>query len=283
MQIVARVAWLASALLPNSLGVAGGAPPSPWFLWAAWGLVAVAVLVHHPLSLTVVRFVGPLVAAHGAARLVVSEVDWGLAAGIALQGVAIVIGYSSRFGAVHVQAAAYGHERRHLLRPPVAVILPLVLLWLLTAVAGGIAVTAVALTTAIPAGVIFVVLLAFSLRRALVLARRWLVFVPAGIALHDPLMLRDTFMVRSHDVRGLRLATGDSEAFDATGTTWGTSLELVLAHPHDLSLSNFGARVSGTLDRLHVSALRMSPSRVDDAQQTQAAVPPPNTTRLSES
>jgi hypothetical protein len=77
----------------------------------------------------------------------------------------------------------------------------------------------------------------------------------------------------------LRLATGDSEAFDATGTTWGASLELVLAHPHDLSLSNFGARVSGTLDRLHVSALRMSPSRVDDAQQTQAAVPPPNTYR----
>jgi hypothetical protein len=99
------------------------------------------------------------------------------------------------------------------------------------------------------------------LRRALVLSRRWLVFVPAGIAVHDPLLLRDTFMVRSHDVRTLHEAKSTTEAFDVTGTTWGTPLELVLSHPHDVSLSPFGARLTRTLDRVHVTALLVAPSR----------------------
>jgi hypothetical protein len=98
-----------------------------------------------------------------------------------------------------------------------------------------------------------------------VLTRRWLVFVPAGIAVHDPLLLRDTFMARGHDVRGLYQRDPMTEAFDATGTTWGTSLTLTLSHPHDVSLSPFGARLAGTLDRLHVTALLVSPSRPEAA------------------
>lgn len=283
MQFLVRVVWLASALLPDALGTTDSTPLAPWLVWAAWGVVAIAVLVPHPLSLTVIRFVGPMVVVHGVAKAAMADASWGSLVGLALQSVAVVVGYSSGFGAVHAQAAAYGHERRHLLRPPVAVILPLLLLWLVTAAAGGAAVSADSSIPAATAGGICALLLFFSVRRALVLARRWLVFVPAGIALHDPLVLRDTFMVRSHDVRALRASTANGEAFDATCTTWGDSLELVLSHPHDVSLSNFGARVSGTLDRLHVTALRVSPSRPQDALADQRAVPPPSTTRSSES
>ena len=278
-----RAIWLASALLPSSLGNADSTALSSWFVWVAWGMVALAVLIHHPLSLTVVRFVGPLVVTLSAARMIDAGPDWGSLVGVALQAFAVWIGYSSRLGAVHAQATAYGHERRHLLRPPVAVILPLVMLWLLTAAAGGVAVVAGALTQAAIAGGVCVLLLVFSLRRALLLAKRWLVFVPAGIAIHDPLILRDTFMVRSHDIRAVRPASANSDAFDATCTTWGDPLELVLSHPHDVSLSNFGARVSGTLDRLHVTALRVAPSRPGEALRDQTAMPPPSTNRSSES
>jgi hypothetical protein len=99
-----------------------------------------------------------------------------------------------------------------------------------------------------------------------VLARRWLVFVPAGIAVHDPLMLRDTFMVRRHDVRAVGAADkspSSDESFDITGTTWGQPMQITLAHLHDVSLSSFGARMTRTLDRVHVRALRIAPTRAD--------------------
>lgn len=246
-------------------------------------MVAIASLVHHPLSLTTIRFVAPMVVAHGISRAITGGAEWGLVIGVVLQGVAVVVAYSARYGSVHVQAAAYGHERRHLLRPPVAVILPLLLLWLATTAAGGAAAFAESPLVAACAVAALALLLSFSMRRTLVLARRWLVFVPAGIAIHDPLLLRDTFMVRSHDVRSLRAAGAEGEAFDATGTTWGSPIELVLAHPHDVTLSNFGARMSGTLDRLHVTALLVSPSQPHEVLANQTAVPPPSTTRSSES
>ncbi|NCZ86634.1 MAG: hydroxypyruvate isomerase, partial [Actinobacteria bacterium] len=99
------------------------------------------------------------------------------------------------FGARHVQAAAYGHERRHLLRPPVAVMLPSALVWLVAWALGAVALhVEPSIATAI-AALASALLAAFGWRRVSVLAQRWLVFVPAGIAVHDPLMLRDTFMV----------------------------------------------------------------------------------------
>lgn len=263
MRFVVRLAWLASALLPGALSTGNSTAIAPWVVWSAWSMVALASLVHHPISLTVIRFVGPMLVVHAASRSLTGGAEWGIVSTI-LQSIAVVAAFSATYGAVHAQASAYGHERRHLLRPPVAVILPLLLLWLLTVTSGGMVIAVGTLAPAATAAVSFVLLLGFSLRRSLVLAKRWLVFVPAGIALHDPLMLRDTFMVRTHDVRALRAAPANGEAFDATGTTWGTPLELSLSHPHDVSLSGFGARVGRTLDRLHVTALYVAPSRPDD-------------------
>ena len=59
---IVRVAWVAMALLPNALtndrlavSIAG---------WCAWSLVAIATWLEHPISLTVVRAVSPVVVAH---------------------------------------------------------------------------------------------------------------------------------------------------------------------------------------------------------------------------
>lgn len=283
MRFVVRVSWLASALIPHALTTGDSTAVAPWLVWSAWGVVALASLVHHPLSLTTIRFIGPMLVAHGVSRSITGDTGWGLVAGVVLQAAAVIVAYSATYGGIHAQAAAYGHERRHLLRPPVAVILPVALLWSANTVIAGVVTYTDSAVVAACACAVFVVLLAFSMHRSLVLARRWLVFVPAGIAVHDPLLLRDTFMVRTHDIRRLGTTTPGSEAFDATGTTWGTPLELVLAHPHDVSLSNFGARMSRTLDRLHVTALLVSPSRSHDVLADQTVVPPPSTTRSSES
>ena len=228
--------------------------------------MSLAVLVPHPLSLVTVRLLAPLLALHtGVMLLEGSLLQWGPTVALLLMIAVSATAFSARYGAVHAQAAAYGHERRHLLRPPIAVLAPLALVWLVVAALGAVAVRGEQLAVSLSTAALFIALAIFMLRRALVLSRRWLVFVPAGIAVHDPLLLRDTFMVRSHDVRALRESDSSTEAFDITGTTWGTPLELVLSHPHDVSLSPFGARLSGTLDRLHVTALVVAPSRPEQA------------------
>lgn len=258
-------------------------------VWSLWLVVAVSVLVLHPIALVVVRFVVPLVAlntlvAVGGGGLPTDLASWGRHIGAAVMVAIIGLVYRSPYGAVHAQAAAYGHEQRYLLRPPVAVLLPLALLWCVSAGLGAVATRADSLSLALPMALTFFAVVLFTVRRAGVLARRWLVFVPAGIAIHDPLMLRDTFMARRNDVRSLVPAVRvdrpssnrpgsdqpsrtDNDAFDATGTTWGSPITITLGHPHDLSLSEFGSRIVGTLDRLHVSALRIAPSRPNDAHR----------------
>ncbi|MEY4400615.1 MAG: hypothetical protein RL072_480 [Actinomycetota bacterium] len=267
-----RALWLLVALLPGALDVREGSALAMWVMWLVWSTVAVAVLVLHPLSLTAARFFSPALTLHAAWNVASSdEVNWAAVAGLAVLAISTILMFGSRYGTVHAQASAYGHERRHLLRPPVAVLLPLAVLWLLAVVAGAFAMYAASLPVAVAALVVWAALCYFTLRRALLLARRWLVFVPAGIAVHDPLVLRDTFMVRDHDVRELRASHNETQAFDATCTTWGSPLELVLAHPHDLSLSEFGARISDTLDRIHVTALLVAPSRAEQALQDRLA------------
>lgn len=267
-----RAAWLALAVVPGALDGGGASALSVWMVWAAWAAVALSVLLAHPVSLTTCRFVAPLLTAHSAWMLADagSDATWGAVVGAVVHVAVTAVVFTSAYGATHAQAAAYGHERRHLLRPPVSVILPVVLLWISVAAAAAVAVHADTLVVAGVSAAMFVALLGFSLRRGVVLARRWLVFVPAGIAVHDPLVLRDTFMVRNHDVRALQPVSSGTEAFDATCTTWGAPLELVLSHPHDVSLSQFGARVSRTLDRLHVTSLLVAPSRPNEALANRA-------------
>ncbi len=278
MNNAVRVGWLLVAVVPNGLVVelsAGtGSALSPWLTWALWAMVAVCVLVLHPLSLVTVRLVAPLLVAENGWRVITErEVQSapGAIVGFFVMLVIATATYSAAYGAAHAQAAAYGHERRYLLRPPIAVILPIVVLWLVVLGSGAVANRAASLPVAFGALCVFAAVGTFALRRATVLARRWLVFVPAGIAVHDPLMLQDTFMVRRHDIRGLAAAARDTTAFDATGTTWGVVLELTLSHPHDVSLSPFGTRMTKTLDRLHVSAVLVAPSRPSMALAGDAA------------
>lgn len=265
MTIALRVAWLLIAALPEAVSSSSASPVGPWLVWAVWTLVALAVLILHPLSLVVVRLLAPLSTLHMAVEVVGSRASWGLVTGLVLALGVSVASFAGRYGFAHAQAAAYGHERRHLLRPPIAVIAPIALVWIVVAILAALVIHGERLVVSLGASIPFAALLAFLLRRAHVLTRRWLVFVPAGIAVHDPLLLRDTFMVRGHDVRGLNQRDPMTEAFDATGTTWGTSLTLTLSHPHDVSLSPFGARLAGTLDRLHVTALLVAPSRPEAA------------------
>ena len=219
---LARVTWLALAVVPGALSVPEfsgealrasdnvGRVSAMVLLWLAWAVVAFGMIVLHPLSLAAVRWLSPMIAIHVWWMALVADDApevWARLAAVGCALVVVVVMLRADFGARHVQAAAYGHERRHLLRPPVAVMLPSALVWLVAWALGAVALhVEPSIATAI-AALASALLAAFGWRRVSVLAQRWLVFVPAGIAVHDPLMLRDTFMVRRHDVRAVGTAS----------------------------------------------------------------------------
>jgi hypothetical protein len=235
-----RVAWASLALLAGpALGAALDGTSRPVQvvgsvgLWAGWAIVLVAALVPTTVSLTVVRLVAP-----GAAVVTVAAAIAGagpLAAGVAMgaAGVAVLLAFTAEVGIAFVRGSAYGDEARFPLRPPGPLLLgPLPLAWSLLAatVAGGPLLLAAGQWLAGAAVTAAAVALTAVLgRRFHRLARRWLVFVPAGLVLHDPLLLADTAMWRTADVVSVLLAETGTQAMDLTGKALGMAVEVRLA------------------------------------------------------
>jgi hypothetical protein len=96
-------------------------------------------------------------------------------------------------------------------------------------------------------------------RRCHRLSRRFLVFVPSGVVVHDHMVLTDTCMFRRSDVAGLSLAMAETEAADITGKALGNAVEISLHDFDTVVLAATPRKPGGTA--LHVRALLVSPSR----------------------
>jgi hypothetical protein len=90
------------------------------------------------------------------------------------------------------------------------------------------------------------------------LARRWLVFVPNGVVVHDPLTLVDPVLLRRVTVRSCGPATADTDAHDLTGGASGLALEVRLTEP--VSLLPLAPR-QGPTELASVTALLVTPGR----------------------
>ena len=245
-----RAAWV---VLPFAVGPALGAALDPRSapvrtvasvgLWAAWAVVLVGTLVPHPLGCTALRTAAPavLVAAGAAA---VSGQPSALALGWAVLVAAVVA--APETGRWAVNGPAYPNEARFLLRAPGALLLgPLALAWAL-AVGGPVAgALLVATGRPVAGGAVLAVgvPLSFVLVRALHgLSRRWVVFVPAGVVLHDPLTLADPVLFRRQAVASLGPAAADTDALDLTQQAPGLALELSLKEKVPMVLVRPGRR-----------------------------------------
>lgn len=228
-------------------------------LWAAWTLGVLATLVPRPAGLTALRVLAPAaLVAVGAAAL------GGHTSIVALvvTAVATALAFAPETAVLLVNGAAYANERRFPLRPPGALLLgPIPLGWAaaVAGLVGGPLLLAAcqwvagALVTAV--GVPLAVLLLRALHG---LSRRWVVFVPAGLVLHDPLTLIDPVLFRRQDVEALHLAPAGTDALDLTQHALGIALELRLHQPAELLLRRPG-RIAGETVRAH--ALLFTPTR----------------------
>ncbi len=232
--------------------------------WVAWGVVLAGSLVPRTVTLTLLRVLAPgAVALTGWAAIGAERPAWALA-GIVTAVAATLVALSPVVADVFVDGSSYGDERRVALRVPVAMALvPVPLAWAVAAaslvtgplllaaerwVAGGLA-TGIGLA-------LFVVVVV----RLHVLSRRWLVFVPAGVVVHDPLAVAEPVLLQRHLLRRIGPAPVDAEAngaLDLTGGALGLAIELQAAAPFAVGRR----RGRDTVETTGVAGVLVTPGR----------------------
>jgi hypothetical protein len=283
-----RVAWallpvtvgpaLGDALAEHSLAVGRTGGIAAWIVWAG-GLLAVAV--PRTAGLTALRLAAPTVLAvagwaalrHDRGALDVLAVAWAL--------LLVLVAMASTTGDVFVNGSGYGDERRMLLRAPTPLLLgPIPLVWL-AAVTGPVLAPVLLAAQAWVLG--SAVLVAGGVGSVVAtrvlhgLSRRWVVFVPAGVVLHDLLAMVDAVFFPRTSITRLGPAT-DATLVDGAGMVdltlgaVGVVLQLDLAEPRDVVPRRGRTRP----DPVDVSHLRFMPARpgalLEEAARRRVAV-----------
>ncbi len=240
-------------------------------LWAGWGLVLMATFVRRPWALTVVRIAAPAgvgVAIGAAVAAAAADGDLeALRAATAIASTVLTgaVALLPETANAMVDGLSYGNERRMLLRAPfILVIAPIPLVW--TAVVAAVTLPLVlwavgqwiwALATTL-AGLAVAALGFRSLHQ---LARRWVVFVPNGLVLHDHMATQEPFLLRRADVAALGAARADidieaHDLVDLSGNAFGVVLLAELSAEVELV-----PRTTGTTRVRRVSRVLFSPTR----------------------
>ena len=260
-ELWASLPWTVGGLLGEALEGTGGTfgATATVGAWAAWAVGLAALLAPHTVSLTAIRVLAPAVLAAACWATVVAGPSGRAVLALTFAAVATIGAMSPLVGARFIDAASYGYERRLALRAPAAVLAgALAPTWGLTVGgatsgpllwAAGHWVLGPLLSVAgwLPA--------VTGLRALHGLARRWLVYVPAGLVLHDPMALAEPTLFRRPMIASLGPALADSDARDFTVGAGGLVLELRLAEPVSLT----PARTGGTPEK--VGALLVAPTR----------------------
>ncbi|HEX9682021.1 MAG TPA: hypothetical protein VGA13_02980 [Acidimicrobiales bacterium] len=230
--------------------------------WVAWAAVAVAAAVPRSVVLTAIRIAAPAPLAVAVVVAIGHDPSpLALASGTTVAVMTVAPGLAP----FYIGGSAYGSELRAPLRLPPALLLgPLPLGWL--AVAGGSTAPVVLLADrrwlpAVIATVVGVPIALVAVRAVHGLARRWLVFVPAGVVLHDPYTLADPVLLPRSMIELIGPAPARSDALDLTAGAWGLAIEVRLREPLTLTLARHGFRRRQRGDTGRCSRLIVTPTR----------------------
>lgn len=249
-------------------------------VWTLWAGALLCVLIPSSSSLTALRLVVP---AHAATTVMIvianGDASWSAVCAVALGIVATVAATSGDIGRHWVQLSAYGDERRFLLACPPAMITAQVLTWIVWfALASG---AVVLLTAEDPSGVAVAVGIAAALltlaglvvlpRRFHRFSRRWLVWVPAGLVVHDHVVLAETAMVSKRAVSAvdLWLPGNEPEPLDVTGGPRRPGIVVSLHDTETMILAPTKEHPGG--HAMHVRSFLVRPTRLEPALAELAA------------
>lgn len=233
-------------------------------LWLGWTGALVALLVPRTTSLTAARLLVPAAPAAALVATLTGPVTVADVVAVSVGVIAFGLLLLPATADAMVNGSSYGDEARFLLKTPGALLFgPIQLMWLVTVagatvgplllaarqwVAGG-------LVTAVGAGAVMV-----GVRALHGLSRRWVVFVPAGLVLHDLMAMADALLVPRKLLGRLRPAPAGTDATDLTLGSGGLALELDLTEPTVIAPRPRNPR-QPTLEPIHVTALLVTPAR----------------------
>jgi hypothetical protein len=242
----ARLTWV---LLPVSVGGALGDALASWssvparvaavIMWCAWSIGLVALLAPRPWGLTALRIVAPALILVTLASVSSAGTQSALLAGTTAV-VAAVFALSAPVAQSAVNALAYGDEVRFPLRVPVSLLVGPVPLAVVLAGAGACAGPLLLADGRIVVGVV-VTLIGFAIAYAMVrslhsLARRFLVLVPAGVVVVDPLTLADPVLMRREEIAQVRALDGRAaHGLDLRLGTRAGTVEITLRAPQSFA------------------------------------------------
>lgn len=246
-------------------------------LWLGWAAVLVASLVPSTVGLTVLRVLAPAAGVATAWAVVVAtdadfgEVGVGDVVGLVVTAAAAVVAMAPSVGDAFVDGSSYGPERRFALRVPAPVLLgPLELTWavaLAGVLTGPLLLAAEQWVAGVAALLVGLPLAFWAVRSLHALSRRWLVFVPGGLVIHDPLTVTESVLMPKTMVAHLGPAPADTDAYDLTQRAAGLALQVDLTEPLPVSLYRPRAEraETATVERLLFTPTR--PAHVLDAAE----------------
>ncbi|MFT3853636.1 MAG: hypothetical protein QM733_12980 [Ilumatobacteraceae bacterium] len=269
--IVGITGWLAigSALDGRATAASAAAQTGAWAMFAVG---VIALIVPSTVSLTALRMVAPVVPVVAVAALAGGA---GIARGLPFLAaglIAVAASAMGELGEAFAQASAYGDERRFPLRPPVGFLLAVVVGWLVWA---ALLVTGFVLLVhedwvvgVVPAALGVAASWQLGLRCHR-LSRRWLVVVPAGLVVHDHLVLAETLLVQRTTLTRVGLALTGTEAADLTGPSGGHAVEIAV---REMVKITFAPTARGADTRaIHARSFLVAPTRPGRALADAAA------------
>jgi hypothetical protein len=188
--------------------------------WGAWGAALVALLVPRTLSLTVVRTIVPMGSAAAIACVAAGDEATALdAVTVAIAAAALVLALAPWTTDAFVDGSSYGPERRIALRTPLALTVLAVVTWTVMAGTGAAALLLLATGRWIPGvavAVLAVAAIGLGARSIHQLSERWLVLVPTGLVVHDPLVMPEPQLFLRQTMR--RLGPAETDVADEVTT-----------------------------------------------------------------
>ena len=279
---IMRAAWLVVPFTTGEVLATALHSYSPSFrtacavgLWVLWGATALAAVILRPFALGFVRIwmpAGLAAAVWAAATQSVAEERLGeTILGLAIASIAAAASLMPSVGAAFTDQRVANQpntsvERRLLLRPPAATAFALTPLVWAAIIAGSISgPLLLAAERWVLGAVVLVVGLATALlgyQSLMVLARRWAVFVPAGIVLHDPLTLGDeAILLPKSGIKSMQVVSASTrrqEAAEARKNEAATAGQI--SPKADLCAGSLGTAIDLTLhEPARIPRLRQAP------------------------